>query len=148
MIVTVFNFFQVHGKVIPRYAPIVVQNVFSTTPKSFNAVDMVFGLFTYEAFAMINRHMFSIPLQRLIAAKRIGEVDRSLAGVRLGMRHQRLSRDRFHDLGIHPAIPLQQAEYDAFTPGATTALALRTPPKQGSSNSISPDSLAPSSSAV
>ena len=83
MIVTVFNFFQIHGKVIPRYAPIVVQNMFSITPESFNAVDMVFGLFVYKVFGVVHHQMFAITLQRLIAPKRIGKVNRSLAGMRL-----------------------------------------------------------------
>lgn len=120
MIVTVFDFFQIHGKVVPRYAPIVVQNVFSITPKPFNAVDMVFGLFTNELFGVIHHHMFSIPLQRLIAAKRVGVVNRPLAGMRLDMGHERLCRDRLHHFGVDPAIPLQQAEYDTFTLGAST----------------------------
>ena len=74
MIVTVFNFFQIHWKVIPRYAPIVVQNVFSITPKSFNAVDMVFGLFINKALGVIHNQMFSISLQRLISSERIGKI--------------------------------------------------------------------------
>lgn len=35
---------------IPRYAPIVAQNMLGITPKSPNAVDMVLGLFIYELF--------------------------------------------------------------------------------------------------
>jgi hypothetical protein len=124
MIVTVFNFFQIHWKVIPRYAPIVVQNMFSITLKPFNPGDMVFGLFTHEAFGMINHHMFSVSLQRLIPTKCIGAVDRSLAGMRLDMSHERLCRDRLHDLGVDPSIPLQQAEYDAFASRSTTPLPL------------------------
>ena len=124
MIVTEFNFFQIHWKMIFRYAPIVVQNVFCITPKSFNAVDIVFGLFTYKALGMIHLHMFSKSLQRLIATKRIGIVDRSLAGVRLNMRHECFCRDRLHDLGVNPSIPLQQAEYDTFASRATTPFPL------------------------
>src|SRR5674476_308010 len=131
MIVTVFDFFQIHWKVIPRYAPIVVQNMFSITPKTFNAIDMVFGLFTYKVFGMINHHMFSISLQRLIPTKRIGEIDRSLAGMRLDMSHQSLCRNRLHNLGVHPPIPLQQAEYDAFTSCATPTLPFANAAKVG-----------------
>ena len=122
MIVTVFDFFQIHWKVIPRYAPIVVQNVFSITPKSFNAVDMVFGLFIHKIFGMIHHQMFSITLQRLISAKCIGEIYRSLAGICLDVGHQRLCRDRLDDLGVHPAISLQQAEYNAFASRSTATL--------------------------
>src|SRR5450759_525151 len=131
MIVTVFNFFQIHWKVIPRYAAIVVQNMFSITPKPFNAVDMVFGLFTHKAFGMINHHMFSKSLQRLISTKRIGVVDRSLVGMRLDMSHERLCRNRLHNLGVDPSIPLQQAEYDAFTSCATPTLTLANAAKVG-----------------
>ena len=49
MIVTEFNFFQIHWKMIPRYAPIVVQNMFRVTPKPFDAVDVIFGFFIKEA---------------------------------------------------------------------------------------------------
>lgn len=148
MIVTVFNFFQIHGKVIPRYAPIVIQNMFSITPKSLNPVDMVIGLITYKAFGMFNYHMLAKSLQRLIPPKRIGVIDRSLAGMGLDMCYERFCRDRRHHFGVDPSVPLQQAEYDTFTTGATPTLPLRTWSKLDSSSSISPDSLAPSSSAV
>ena len=95
--------------------------MFSITPKPFDTVDMVFGFFINKVFGVIYDQMFTISLQRLIPAKRIGVVDRSLAGMRLDMRHQGLGRDRLHDLGVNPAIPLQQAEYDAFAARATTA---------------------------
>ena len=103
----------------------------SITPKSFNAVDMVFGLFTHKPFGVVHHQMFTISLQRLIPAKRIGEVNRSFAGMCLDMGHQRLCGNRLHDLGVHPAIPLQQAEYDAFTSCAKTTLPLPYPAEVG-----------------
>ena len=42
----------------------------------------------------------------------------------LDMAHERLCRDRLHHLGVDPAIPLQQAKDDTFTPGATPTLPL------------------------
>src|SRR5450759_5946114 len=63
-------------------------------------------------------------LQRLIPTKRIGEVDRSLSGMRLNMSHQSLCRDRLHDFGVDPSIPLQQAEYDTFASRSTTTFPL------------------------
>src|SRR5450759_1921328 len=124
MIVTVFDFFQIHWKMIPRYASIIVQNVFSITPKSFNAVDVVFGFFINKVIGVIHYQMFTKSLQRLIPTKRIGVVDRSLTGMRLDMSHQSLSRDRLHDFGVNPSIPLQQAKYDTFSSRATTTLPL------------------------
>ena len=67
------------------------QRFLSITPKPFDAVDMIFGLFTYKVFGVTHRHMFSVSLQRLISAKRIGVIDRSLAGMRLDMIHQSLT---------------------------------------------------------
>src|SRR5450759_1613543 len=124
MIVTVFDFFQIHWKMIPRYASIIVQNVFSITPKSFNAVDVVFGFFINKVIGVIHYQMFTKSLQRLIPTKRIGVVDRSLTGMRLDMSHQSLSRDRLHDFGVNPSIPLQQAKYDTFSSRTTPTLPL------------------------
>src|SRR5450759_3483457 len=124
MIVTVFNFLQIHGKVIPRYAAIVVQNMFSITPKSFNAIDVVFGFFINKVFGVIDYQMFTKSLQRLIPTKRIGVIDRTLTGMRLDMSHQSLSRDRLHDFGVNPSITLQQAKYDTFSSRTTPTLPL------------------------
>src|SRR5450759_94706 len=131
MIVTVFDFFQIHWEMIPRYASIVVQNMFSITPKSFDAVDMVFGFFINKVFGVIDYQMFTKSLQRLIPTKRIGVVDRTLTGMRLDMSHQSLSRDRLHDFGVNPSISLQQAKYDTFASRSTTPLPLTDSAKIG-----------------
>jgi hypothetical protein len=41
----VFDFLQIHWEVILRDAAIVVENVFSITPKTFDAIDVVLGSF-------------------------------------------------------------------------------------------------------
>ena len=71
---------------------------------------------------MINYHMLTKSLQRLITAKRICAADRSHAGMSLDIGHERLCRDRLFHPGAGPSIPLQQAEYDTFPPGATSTM--------------------------
>lgn len=98
--------------------------MFGIAPKTLNTIDVVFGLIVYKSFGVIHHQMFTVSLQRLISTKRIGVIDRSLAGMRLDMSHERFCRDRLINLGINPSIPLQQAEYDAFSSRTTTALPL------------------------
>ncbi len=102
MNVAVFNFAHIDWKVIPRYVPIVVQNLFSITPKPAR----LFGLFIHEVFGVNCHPMFSKFLQCLIATKCISKVN---PGMRLDMGHESLCRGRFHDFGVSPAVPLRQA---------------------------------------
>ncbi len=88
--------------------------MFSITPKTLNAVNMVFGSLIDKLLGVINHQMFTKALQRLIApllgSRGVRIVDRALAGMVLNMGQKGLRRDRLHRLRIDPAIPLQKAK--------------------------------------
>ena len=55
----VLDFFEIHGKVILRNASIVIQNMLSITPESFNTINMVFGAFVHQGFLMTDAMMLA-----------------------------------------------------------------------------------------
>ena len=114
---------------VPRNTSVVVQNMFSITPKTLNAVNMVFGSFIDKLLGVINHQMFTKALQGLIAPKGVRIVDRTLAGMVLNMGQKGLRRDRLHYLGIDPAIALQKAKNDAFASRTSASLPLTSAPK-------------------
>lgn len=76
MVKAIFDFFQIHREMVVRDPSILIQNMFGVTPTSFSFIDMILGLSaTHEAFGVVDRIMFPIPFQGLIAAKRIGVID-------------------------------------------------------------------------
>ena len=93
------------------------------TPKSLNAVDMVFAAIS-ERFAVIQTMVLAPSFQGVIAAKRIGVINRSFAGMFSDMGHKLIRRHPFHDLCIHPPIALQKPKYNAFTGSPSSAPAL------------------------
>ena len=99
---------------VPQNTSVVVQNMFSITPKTLNAVNVVLGSFIDKLLGVINYQMFTKALQRLIAPKGVRIVDRTLTGMVLNMSQKGLRRDRLHYLALvsraDPAIPLQQAK--------------------------------------
>ena len=50
MIEPVFDLFQVHREEILQYSPIVIQNVLSITPKTFDAIDVIFSSLVHIGF--------------------------------------------------------------------------------------------------
>ena len=120
---------------VPRNPSVVVQNMFSITPKPLNAINVVLGSLIDKFLGVIDHQMFTKALQRLIASvlgsSGIRIVNRALAGVVLNMGHEGPRRDRLHDLGIDPAIALQQAKNDAFASRTTASLPLPCAPKVG-----------------
>lgn len=70
-----------------------------------------------------DRMIFAEALERSIPAEGIGVVDRAFLGARSDMAHERLGRDRFDNLGVDPAIALQQTENNTFAGGTATPLA-------------------------
>lgn len=116
---------------VPRNTSVVVQNMFSITPKTFDAVNVVFGSFIDKLLGVINHQMFTKALQGLIAPKGVRIVDRALTGMVLNMGQKGSRRDRLHYLGIDPAIALQQAKDDAFASRTSAALPLPSTPKVG-----------------
>ncbi len=67
---------------------------------------MIFRSFVHKRLGITDRMVFAVTPQQLVAAKGIGVVNRTLAGVGLDVAHQFLLRDRFYDLGVDPASPL------------------------------------------
>ena len=59
---------------VPRNPSVVVQNMFSITPKPLDAVNMVLGSFVDKLFGVINHQMLAKALQGLIAPKGVGKV--------------------------------------------------------------------------
>ena len=120
---------------VPRNTSVVVQNMFSITPKPLNAINVVLGSLIDKFLGVIDHQMLTKALQRLIASvlgsSGIRIVNRALAGVVLNMGHEGPRRDRLHDLGIDPAIALQQAKNDAFASSTTASLPLPCTPKVG-----------------
>lgn len=120
---------------VPRNPSVVVQNMFSITPKLLNAINVVLGSLIDKFLGVIDHQMLTKALQRLIASvlgsSGIRIVNRALAGVVLDMGHEGPRRDRLHDLGIDPAIALQQAKNDAFASRTTASLSLPCTPKVG-----------------
>ena len=116
---------------VPRNTSVVVQNMFSITPKPLNAFNVVLGSLIDKFLGVIDHQMLTKALQRLIASKGIRIVNRALAGIVLDMGHEGPRRDRLHYLGIDPAVPLQQAKTDAFASSTTASLPLPCTPKVG-----------------
>jgi hypothetical protein len=54
---------------VPRNTSVVVQNMFSITPKTFDAVNVVLGSFIDKLLGVIDHQMLTKALQRLIASK-------------------------------------------------------------------------------
>ena len=114
---------------VPRNTSVVVQNMFSITPKTLNAINVVLGSLIDKLLGVINHQMLTKALQGLIAPKGIRIVDRTLTGMVLNMGQKGLRRDRLHHLGIDPAIALQQAKDDAFASRTSASLTLPNAPK-------------------
>ena len=114
---------------VPRNPSVVVQNMFSITPKTLQALNGVLGNIRDKLLGVINHQMLNTALQGLIAPKGIRIVDRTLTGMVLNMGQKGLRRDRLHDLGIDPAIALQQAKDDAFASRTSASLTLPNAPK-------------------
>jgi len=83
-----------------------------------------------KALIMINRMMFALPFQGLVAPKGIREIDRPLSGLRLDMFHEFLGTDRLDDFGVDAVFPLQEPKADTFAcRRSASRFPLRRPPK-------------------
>jgi hypothetical protein len=84
---------------VPRNSSVVVQNMFSITPKPLNAINVVLGSLIDKFLGVINHQMLTKALQRLITSllgsSGIRIVNRALAGVVLNMGHE---ADRLQDI--------------------------------------------------
>lgn len=123
MIKSVFHLFKIHWKVVFGNPAVVVQNMLGIAPKSFNPVNVVLAA-VGKGLAVIQAVMLAPALQGVVASEGVRVVYRPLSGMLSDMGHQFISRNLLHHLGVNPSIPLQKAEYDAFTRSASAALAL------------------------
>src|ERR1043165_2809495 len=75
---------------------------------------------------MIDLMMLPVSLQRLIAAKAVGVIDRAFPGSLFNVLHQITRADAFDDAGVNMAFPLKKPENQALSgcPSSTLALAL------------------------
>ena len=73
---------------VPRNTSVVVQNMFSITPKPLSAVNVVLSSFIDKLLGVINHQMLTKALQRLIASKGIRIANRALAGMVLDKGHE------------------------------------------------------------
>ena len=93
------------------------------TPKSFNAVDMILAA-VGKGLAVVQPVVLSPTPERVVAAERIGVVDRSFSRMLSDMGHEFIGRDLLHDLRIDPPVSLQKPKYNAFSGSASSALPL------------------------
>jgi len=124
MVKPILDFLQIHGEVILGDTPIVVKDVLSITPKALDAIDVVFGSFIDQGFVMTYGMVFTESFERLIPAKGIGVIDRTLSGAGFDMTHKLLGGNGLDHLGIDATLAFQQAKDDTFTGRPTPAPAL------------------------
>ena len=119
MIKAVLHFFKIHREMILGNPTIIIQNMFSKTPKPFNAVDMIFCFLIHHIFRMVHFVMFSQTFERIVAPKGIGVVHGTLPRFLPDDSHKFFFGYMFHDSRINLAIALQKAKYNAFASRAT-----------------------------
>ena len=124
MVESVFHFLKIHRKMIFGNSPVIVQNVFSKTPKTLNAVNMILRLLIDQRFRVIQGMMLSQALQRVVASEGIGVVNRTLPRFLSDNRHKLIGRHMLHNPRVYLPIPFQKPKYDVFALGPTSALAL------------------------
>ena len=59
MVVSVLHFFKIHREMIFGNSSVIVQDMFRKTPKSFNAVDVIFGTLVNQMFRVFYGVMFA-----------------------------------------------------------------------------------------
>lgn len=128
---SVFHFFKIHGKVILGNPSIIVQDMFSKRPESFNAIDVVLGSPVNQGLAVADRMVLAQPFQGVVATEGVRVVDRALPGFLSNHGHQFFLGNMLHNPRIDLAIALQQAKYDVFTLCSSTAHALAPAAKVG-----------------
>lgn len=123
VVVAVLHLLKIHGKMIFGNPAIVVQDMFGITPKSFNAVNVIFA-FVGKRFAVVQPVMLAHAFEGVVAPEGVRVVDRSFSRVRLDVGHQFISRHLLNNFGIHPSISLKKAKNNAFAGCSAAAFAL------------------------
>jgi len=80
---------------------------------------------------MVNRMMFAIPFQGLIAPKCVGVIYGSLPGFGLDVPHEFLGTHRLDDFGVDAGFPLQETKNDPFPGRGSAPFPLAFPSKVG-----------------
>src|SRR3989344_308349 len=122
MIKSVLHLLKIHGKVIFGNSSVIVQDMLRKTPKSLNAVNVIFGSLVDHVFGMINLVMLAPALERIVTSEFIRKVDGALPCLLAYNLHQLLGRDSFHNPRVNYPIALQKAKNNAFALGSTPAL--------------------------
>ena len=102
--------------------------MFRITPKSFNAVNMVFAAIG-KGLAVVQAVVFAQPFERIIASECVSIIHRSFSRVCPDMLHQFVRCHAFHHLGVNSAVAFQKAENNAFPAAPRPRLPFRLPPK-------------------
>ena len=124
MIESVLHFFKIHRKVVLGNPAVIIQNMFGKTPKSFDAVNVIFCSFIDQCFRVVHGVMFSKSFERIVAPERIGVVDRTLSRFLADDAHKLFFAHMLDNPCVHPSIALQKAENNAFTLRSTSTLSL------------------------
>lgn len=122
MIKSILHLLKIHRKVIFGNPTIVVQNMLGVTPKALNAVDMVLAS-VGKGLAMIQAVMLAPAFERVVTPECVSVVDRSLPRMLPDMSHEFVGSNSLYHLGVHPAVTLQKAKYNAFSSRTPSALA-------------------------
>ena len=96
--------------------------MFGKTPKPLDAVNVILGAFVDHTFVVRNGVMLAETFQGIVASKFVSVVDRSFSSFLPDDVHQLFSGYSLDNPRIYPAITLQKAKYNAFTPCATSTL--------------------------
>ena len=130
MVEPILHLLKIHREMILGNPSVVVQDMLCKTPKSLYAIDVILAVIG-KRFAVVEPMVLPQTLQRVVTAKGVRVVDRSLSGMRSDVGHQLIGRDSFHNLRIDPSIAFQKAEYNAFPGSSPSALPLAPAAKVG-----------------
>lgn len=120
MIKSVLHFFKIHRKVILGNPPVIVQNMFCKTPKTLDAVDVIFPS-KGKRLRVVDSMVFTESFERVVTLERVRVIDRTLSRFLPYYGHQLIFRDMLHNPRVDPSIALQKAKNNAFTPGPSSS---------------------------
>ena len=122
MIKPILDLFKIHRKVIFGNSPIIIQDMFSKTPKPFNAVNVILGTFVDQVFVVRDFVMLATTFERIVASESVGKIDGTFSGFLSDDVHQFRSRHALNHPRINPAVALQKAKNNAFALSASSSL--------------------------
>lgn len=93
VIESVFHLFKIHRKMIFGNHAVIAEDMLGKRPESLNAVDMIFGSSVHQVFGVIgviDGQVFAQSLERVVAPKSVGAVDRALSDLLPDNSHRAL----------------------------------------------------------